>query len=464
MTETIQGAYKENPSQVLGVVAMVDDEWEQTALMEILLYAYPEDQNKICVGIKNGLKTKSKQSGMPTAMNAATLRCDKVMLRGHLYPDARLLSDVTERSSTTEDFLESQAPGPTETQLPPITMDPTWESMFIDEEELQSDCRDFDTTCMTERAKDYARQGKAHDSARICYLAWPEGTSARDECLFQAAETLANKHHDTHIETVLAMCANTHSLARSCLQHALIEATPVAVAADQIDKQTLAKAAKTTTLLHDLLRDQDDDKVISSYVWSLWTRDVYGKAKIINGDLYDVLPQEALGHARVAAAFQLMKLQPNVIYKGPVGVAHLLLDKLSTAKPLPETPLEEEGSNFGHTSVDLPAAYWGRDQREETNIPAMWCLGMGRRTYVDDLEQDTIISVLEAAARLSQPPNASFFFSVIGSKHDEKTRWTAARLGSTLHSSSVTAALVASDSSAMVQSALQNPEIERKDK
>jgi len=136
MTKTIQGAYKENPSEVLSVVTMVDDEWEQTALMEILLYAYPEDQNKICVGMKNGLKTKSMQSGQPMGMNAATLRCEKVLLRGHLYPDARLLSGVVERNKSTEDFLERQAPGPTETQLPPITMDPTWESMFVDEEEL----------------------------------------------------------------------------------------------------------------------------------------------------------------------------------------------------------------------------------------------------------------------------------------------------------------------------------------
>jgi hypothetical protein len=408
---TAEAAWLANQQGVAADLAGLDP-IEQAGVVEVLAHAYPGDRERICAAV-----------GPHTA---AGRRCSKIELRPHLYraADERGDPELRRASSVGRAGYLPRDPG-----LPA-----PWDGQLAGHEELVGDCGD-DPGCVQTRAWRAANAGNAVHAGLGCARAWPLASAVRAECLFRVAEHLLDEDGAARIFDALATCEHAYPLTGNCVQHVLVLTLPRPPPADRADLASIGLVQELIARLRGRLA-ADVAADYAALVWSLWTRDSYASATSIDGSYLDVLEPEAAPHVRAAAAWALFRTDPTLATDLDAAVEQLqarlatrrILVSVRQAGRPPATGLRQES----------PPTLWSEDATEQqASMPAIWCLGAGRRTTVADPLDDLRIAVLEAAARLQPPPGQAFFLNVLGSEHGFEVRWTAARLGAALYGGAV---------------------------
>lgn len=402
--KAIEAEFDKDPNRVLQDLRTMQDPIEQLSLVEQLAHAYPEQKNDIC--------------GVTSPGSPAFVRCERLELRPHLYTGAQL--------QTSKDRLHNrQAPGPAESVPMGADLPPPWDASKLDEDAVRGDCG-ANSTCLSDKARAYADSGKGSEAGAACAVAWPEGTSARDECMFRAAESLATAGGMSVIKESLALCSAAGSITRNCTQHVLIESFPDPPPADAPDAKSVEEAIAGAKFFQDNW-PEPQKTFYPSFFWAVWTRDAFAKADSITGHLLTALPPEAAPHVRAAAAWKYAKTAPDA-FQDLDRVAGYLKGRLAITGPLAAVS-SRTLDNGPRIEAAQPGAFWTTDKNDlERQIPSVIFIGSGRRATSPNPDDDLRIAVIEAGARMSPPPSLNFMASVIQSKHSDLVRWTAARL------------------------------------
>lgn len=416
-TKTVNAAFTAEPNRVLDYLAATKDPVEQAALVELLVHDFPQASGNICAVVASG--------------SIASQRCEKLKLRPHLYS-----AGVTAPLRNRHQVPELAAP---------------WPRPDIDE--VRADCAAADLACLGDLALERADRGALVEAGQLCTLAWPEGSSSRDECMFQAAEKVAMAKGSEATAAVVATCAQAGSFAGNCLQHTLVLLQPVPPPADAPDAESVAAMKRHMDALGDVLEGKDGEHLVH-YAWAVWTRDAFQQATSVNGALLDALPADAAPHVRAAAAMRLTEISPTTSPDMDIAAATLKawLDMRPALAAKPTTASTIKPAD--RLTAPPIRQSWVIDSTEaEAELEAISCMGAGRRTVGLNEVDDLRIATLEAAARRPVAAEPNFFLSVIGTNQTERVRWTAARLAAELYPRN--AAEVASrDSSALVRDAL----------
>lgn len=426
---TVEKAFKDDAALVLQDIRSMEDPIEQAALIEQLAHAYPEQKVDIC-GVA--------RSGSPAAE-----RCDKMELRPHLYTGQKLVR-------STDRDLSRAAPGPAESVPMRADLPLPWDEGTLDKDAARGDCG-ADNTCVSDRARGLAEEGKGREAAEACVVAWPEGSSAREECLFRVAETLVDQGGINVAREALALCNAAENIGRNCTQHVLIEAIPTPPAADAPDKASVEAAIAAAKFYYDNW-PEPQRTFYTSFFWAVWTRDAYTNASSITGHLLTALPAEAAPHVRSAAAWKYLQASPDALTDLD-RVAGYLKGRLAITGPLAAAPSGDAQSQPRVSSAQ-PQAFWTSDRSElEAQIPSIIFIGSGRRATSPNPDDDLRLAVIEAAARLTPPVKANFLVPLITSKQSDLVRWTAARLTATLYAP-IAQQMVPNPNDALIKDAL----------
>ncbi len=272
------------------------------------------------------------------------------------------------------------------------------------------------------------------DSAQACQQQFPGVPAAQAECLFTHAEALARAEGWRGADRMVALCAEAGDFVHGCLHHSIATMLPPMPAADRAAPEDLAESLQAVDALAGAVGDDQAD-AYRSFFWAMWTLHSFRAAQRIDGRLLQVLPADAHAHVRMAAAFRLLQRKD-----GPVG-----LEDLDAWTELLQAGLDDPGQaqpGSRHEATLWKARdFWPDDllQAGEQNVPAVFCLGPGRRPLSDDPVEDLQLTLLEASARLNQPPPASFYAGIVASERSMLLRWTAVRLLGALYPEEVAA-------------------------
>jgi hypothetical protein len=270
------------------------------------------------------------------------------------------------------------------------------------------------------------------------------------ECLFRGAEALADAERWGASERVVQLCVAAGDFSHGCLHHSISKLLPDVPAADRAAPEDLEESlaalasieAAVGPALAPLYRD---------FYWSIWTVHSFLHAETIDGRLLRVLPPEAHPHVRMAAVHRALQRQPPERWAGlEASVEHFssLLEQAGTAR-----------AGSAHRPDKRKARdLWPDDlvRGGEDRVPAVFCLGPGRRPTSDDPGMDLQLAVLEASARLSSPPPASFYLEVLEGDGPDVLRWTALRVLGALYPERA-AALDMSDEAPLLRVRAEQP-------
>lgn len=403
--EAAEAAFLKDPKGLIRAIARLDDEIGQAALIEQLVYAHPADQGMICAAAKK--------------KSPAAKRCDQLNLRPHLFAERKVQDE--------DDVRDRSGSGPAQAVPVHVEIPPPWGSKLPGTTALVESCG-REAACLQDSARELAIQGNPAAGLAACGAAWPTSSIAHAECVFQVAETLGGKHGSTMAVDALAMCGKAGDLARNCTQHVLTEIVPQSPPADAVDQGSLDQLITTLDAVGEAVGSEYRDDY-RGMILAVWTRDAMLAAEAINGDLLAFLPAEAAPHVRAAAAWALVNRTPEAVTTLD-DAAVILRDALLVRKesvPLPGAA--KAASEFTRVSAKQPPSLWLGDRNAyDRSLPAVFCLGAGRRTLGLNDDDDLRIAVLEAGARASPPLSPQVFVDVLGSAATEQVKWTAARL------------------------------------
>jgi hypothetical protein len=188
-------------------------------------------------------------------------------------------------------------------------------------------------------------------------------------------------------------------------------------------------------------------------VWSVWLRECAVLARTPSGALSAWLPDEAKPHLRMALAWQTALMQPPGA-ADPLRMAGVLVALTAPGAQSPPPP--PPGGRLAHAPPKPARAFWRWDRGpEDAGLPAVYALGAGRRALGETPADDALIAVLEALARLPQPPPAATFAALLGGPHSLRVRWTAGRLASAFAGAEAKA-LLGRDPDPLVDAAIQS--------
>ncbi|MBL8618318.1 MAG: hypothetical protein JNM72_22075 [Deltaproteobacteria bacterium] len=401
---TAEAAFADAPVDTLRQVAALPDPIEQAALIELLVHRYPEHGTTIC--------------GVAPAGSIAAERCARLTVRPHLF--------ATERVSPLQPAAVAPAAGPRADLPPPAGAAAPWLGLPVDEAALRATCG-ASSTCLQDAALERAGAADAVGAGQRCILAWPAGSAVGQECLFQVAERMMLARGAAVLEPALAVCAQTGNLASNCVQHVVLFTVPPATPADAPVAGAVQQATATAARLR-ALGGATAGAAYADLLWSVWLRECAVQARSPSGALAGWLPAEALPHLRMALAWQAALLHPPHT-ADPLRLAAELVARTTpgaTPPPLPTTT-----GAPAHAPPKPARAFWRWDRGpEDAALPAVYALGAGRRALGETPEDDALIAVLEALARLPQPPPAETFAALLGGPHGLRVRWTAGRLAS----------------------------------
>jgi hypothetical protein len=376
--ERVEVAFAEDPQATLQALASLDP-IEQEALVMTLVRAHPDRLELICDGAQEG---------------GVGVTCSKIRERPHL-------SQAAPSATPPPRAPSRQAPGPSQ-RHPPVPTPAT---------PAAASC-DALPAC--------ACEGDALPGAGCEALATEV---QRNECAFREAEALAQRCRWRQADRVLWLCSRSQGFANGCLHHSvslMLPDLPPAEGADTVDVERALQAvaaleAAAGPELAPLYRD---------FFWALWVGRSTHHARQVDGRLLQVLPAEALPHARASLAYEWLRRSPGDLAGGlDAAVAAVAARLAEPGEPAPG-PRHEP-------TIWKARDFWPSDlfTARESQIPAGFCMGPGRRAVMADPGLDLEIAVLEAAARLPSPPPAGFFTAVV--MDDQRPlvlRWTALRL------------------------------------
>jgi len=434
-TAALLPAWQADPDGTRAWLLALEDPTVQATLIEGLAMEHSGDAAALCRALPEGAH--------------ARVRCERRVVRPHLEgggkpqqaqrPQADLPPPASGPRTTTLGAPE-QGPPPWEDAEPPLTA-AALEGCDAGEPAL----------CGRIVARQHAEAGRWEPAGVACLAGDPERGKGYSECLFQAAEVLAEEHGAGGLGDALRLCGWS-SFEPMCVAHSLTLVGPPVPGADAMDEATIAATLEVVRAIEAAAsEDPRHREVLLGRYWSSWTWSTVSRARRVDGRLVSLLPAEAQPHLPVAMAARLLRgLNPATIELDAV-VAEL------------EAALADPGVAPGARPGAAPQALvtnhnlqsWAADRRNERDIPATWVMGPGRRAVADDPAAELRIAVLEAAAQLREPPPAAFFLAVVSNPAQHRlVRWTGARIGGLLDPS---AAAQLTDPDPLVQAALDHP-------
>lgn len=291
-------------------------------------------------------------------------------------------------------------------------------------------------------------------TTQACVERFPGLPASQAECLFQAAEALAQSQGWRATGDVVSLCVAAGDFVHGCLHHSIATMLPPLPAADRAAPEDLAETHQAVDALARAV-GEDHAADYRSFFWSMWTLHSFRNAQRIDGRLLQVLPPEAAPHVRMAAAFRQLQLRGGSMEPD----LQVWTDALELALADPGNPAV--GSR--HRSTLWKARdFWPDDliKAGEQNVQATFCLGPGRRPLSSDPREDLQVALLEASARLDRPPGQDFYLSVVQGDGSLLLRWTALRLLGALYPQAV-ATLNVDDQPPLLRLRAANPLRER---
>ncbi len=357
------------------------------------------------LGERHPGETQALCAGLPPGPSHE--RCQRMNDRPHLWKESSPVAPADPRA----------APGPATNQLTPAA---GIISSFTDVPAMDSVCDGSADrrACIEERARAAARSGAGRRVARLCGEFEPGRW--RWECTFTATEAgLVARGRGFYAQST-DLCLLTGDFRSRCLAHGLIRlARPVPPASDGEARHWVNLVASADAVRRSWEpRDPALGAVLVQRFWSEVTAAAWGTAPEVVGNALDVLPAEAVPHARAAAAARLLALSDprSRDLAGWVTALGMALEARA------------ETAQGGAATSPFAGAFdlWPVDRGDEGEIPAAVYRGTSRRALSEDRDTDLAICVLEAAARL-RPPAMALLDE--GEAHPEpRVRWTASRL------------------------------------
>lgn len=424
-------AWRQDPAGTQAWLLALDDPTVQATLIEGLALELPDDAAVLC-------------RALPAEGHART-RCERRVVRPHLEGRGKPLAQ--EASATA-------ASGPRSATLPLLELDaPPWSGTSpATLTEALAGCEAGEAVlCGRLVSREHAAEGRWEQAGLACLAGDPSQGSDYAECLFQAAEVLAEAGGASALPRALQLCSWSR-FGPMCVAHSLTLVGPDVPAADHATAADIEAAREVVAAIHDVAESQPRLRATwEDRYWSSWAASTYKHATRLDGRLLELLPDEARGHAHVAMAARLLT------GRGLEGAS--LDDLVRELAAAMATTGEAPGPEATPQRFDLVTWHhlqtWPLDRKDEREIPAAWVMGPARRAVADDREADLRICILEAAAQLREPPPASFFLAVVGDEAEHRlVRWTGARIGGVLDPE---AAATLSDPDPLVQGALDRP-------
>jgi hypothetical protein len=279
------------------------------------------------------------------------------------------------------------------------------------------------------RSAPIQREAPGPGSAALPLPASPASVTApqcavfeHSECAFRAAERHIVSHGMDGLGVALGLCAlSDHG--PDCAEHVLELAMPPVPAADALSTVTVTQAIAAADRYRDVGGDPTVGALYADWFWSVWTATAYAEAGQLRGDLLDHLPPAALPHLRFAIAWQLLRRSGGDLGDSTQQLA--ALDAVLAARQA----LPESSGPARPATIKQTRHSWNGERPLETSVPAAFCMGSTRRATHADPATDLRLALLEAQARLPEPPPAKEFLALVGSEEAEIIRWTGARLG-----------------------------------
>jgi hypothetical protein len=424
-------AWRQDPEGARAWLLGLDDPTIQATLIEGLALELPDDAATLC-------------RELPVEGHART-RCERRVVRPHLEGRGKPLAQEADATA---------ASGPRSTTLPLLELDdPPWSAATPGEIEAALEgCEAAEPElCARMVSREHATQGRWQEAGLACKAGDPMLGSGYAECLFQAAEVLAEQRGAEGLGDALRLCSWSR-FGPMCVAHCLTLVGPEVPAAEHATQADLEAALRVVQAIR--TAGEGQPRLQASWedrYWSSWTASSYKHTRALDGRLLAMLPAEARGHARVAMASRLLATRDprSLELEGLVQELRAAMDTTGDAPG--DTAKPERFSLITQHNMQT----WGSDRADEREIPAAWVMGPGRRAVADDPAADLRICVLEAAAQLREPPPASFFLAVVGDEAQHRlVRWTGARIGSTIDPQ---AAAALTDPDPLVQTALDRP-------
>ena len=339
---------------------------------------------------------------------ATRRRCFRFARRPHLTQDD-LSQPVREKGRP--------ASGPPAALLAP---DPAVESTLTGVPMSAQDCGERPPDeCHIHYARRAAGKGRVADAAGLCAAVTEERW--RWECAFEAAERAARRGGGSGHLGMVELCLRAGTFRARCLQHGvrlLALTAPDANAPAEAWAPILETAGSMETFWAD--RDPTFGAWQRQRLWSYATYHAYGATPHLTGAPLAALPDEAHPHVEMAAAYRLLA-DPTVAPDGTLTNAGRALQAALDQPPAGDPP-ERPGAR-----LHPPDPRWNIDNSDaEAEIPAMFCLGSGRRAAAPDPAVDRRITLVEAAAR-QDPPRLDLVTAGTVDP-DPLVTWTAARV------------------------------------
>ncbi len=439
-TAALAPAWLDDPQGTRTWLAGLDDPTVQATLIEGLALEHPADAAALCRALPEGAHART--------------RCERRVVRPHLDGGGKKIQAEPSRAAGAPG--QGPAPGPRSTTLPLLELEPPpWREAAASTLQAALEGCDAGDPLLCGRlvSREHAVLGHWEQAGKACLAGDPDAGSAYAECLFQAAEVLAESRGAQGLGPAMKLCSWS-SYGPMCVAHVLTLVGPNAPPAQEVDQADVQAALLVVEAIREVSQGQPalQQSWVDRY-WSSWTYTAYDQAGAVDGRLAGLLPPQAQPHLPVAMAANLLQDRDP---------ASLDLEALATELEQAQATGQEQtpgARGVSHRSRALVTNHriqtWASDRKQEYDIPAAWVMGPGRRAVADDPAADLRICVLEAAAQLREPPPASFFLGVVGDPRQHRlVRWTGARIGGYLDPEQ---AVALQDPDPLVQQALSHP-------
>lgn len=392
----VRARLAEDPAAAAALIDAMEEPVEQLATLSALVDEEPARIALICPHL---------------SARAAVEQCERYALRPHLFTTPGEPSVPQERT----------APGPAGRDVLPA--DAT--SIYAEVAPAGAGCEEAvdRTRCVGRKAREAAIEGGAIRAAALCRDL--ENPTWQHECTFQAGEAMVQAVGVPRYDEGVELCLLSGEYASNCLSHlflALSRDVPDPTRARQEDwAGTLEEARAVAAFWRERAPAFADIEV--SRFWTQTLTQAWQRADTVNGVSLPFLPKAARPHFRAGAAMRLVVLEREA-ERDLAGWRQRLDEALADRVPYVGGEPELEGRR---APLEIVADRWPEDLGQEGRRPAVFYLGTSRRTVGETPEEDRLIVLLEALARV-QPPGAEAALREALAHPSDAVSWTARRL------------------------------------
>lgn len=271
-------------------------------------------------------------------------------------------------------------------------------------------------TCRTARAIEAGLLGDAPAAAGAC-----EGIASarwRDACMAEASAAACQEGSLDSCGIAAELCLEAGAVAAPCLAQIagqLAASAPATEGGSPDDWATLVRRVRELRT-----RLQPIDAILAdrleARIWAETLMLAYGLARSPNGAILELLPPEAVPHARAAIAWRLA-VNPEQTTLAE-RAAHV-------GERMARTERRKGGQPMAASRVQV-RSLWHENMPGEETIAWTAFMQSARRAISSNPDTDARICVLEAGARLSPPAQGLLEQGL--RDEDPLVRWTAARL------------------------------------